>query len=238
MYNEFTLSNLLSETVETVRRNGTIALIFLAIIVPASTLFGLFGENDFLEFLIALESASNLSTSGQIGFVVAAVFAWLVVVILAQFWLLAGMVRRTATPGFDRFGAFLGVYILVTLATALGFIALIIPGLVLLARWSPILAIVVGDGRPAMDSFGDAWRMTTGKGWPIFGAIVILYVGLLVLSGIAEGFSLAASGIGTYAAVALVALVEGVSTVIFTALSVSIYDMLRNPSEELTEVFE
>ncbi len=78
--------------------------------------------------------------------------------------------------------------ILASIGIAIGFVLIIVPGLILLTFWSLIVPWIVIGGAGAFESFGRSWRTVRGYGWNVFGTFVlvflILIVGEIVLSTI------------------------------------------------------
>ena len=64
---------------------------------------------------------------------------------------------------------------------ALGFVLLIVPGLILLTIWAVIAPVIVIEKTAALDAFGRSRALVRGHGWTVFG--IVLVTGLL--SGIA-----------------------------------------------------
>ena len=75
----------------------------------------------------------------------------------------------------------IGASLLAGLGIALGFVPLVVPGLVLLTIWAVIAPVIVVERRRAVESFGRSRELVRGHGWTVFGIVVI--TGLL--SGIA-----------------------------------------------------
>jgi hypothetical protein len=73
-----------------------------------------------------------------------------------------------------------GASILASIGIAIGFILVIIPGLILLTFWSLIVPTIVLGGTPAMGSFGQSWRTVRGYFWNVFGTYVLVFVIYLV----------------------------------------------------------
>ena len=69
-----------------------------------------------------------------------------------------------------------GASILASIGIAIGFILIIIPGLVLLTFWALIIPSIVLGGTPAMGSFGQSWRTVRGFAWNVFGTLVLLFL--------------------------------------------------------------
>jgi hypothetical protein len=83
--------------------------------------------------------------------------------------------------------------ILAGIATGIGFLLLIVPGLVLLTIWAVIAPVIVIERTSATDAFGRSRELVRGNGWQVFGVIVVVYllqfVSSLVLQAIANGVS-------------------------------------------------
>ena len=65
---------------------------------------------------------------------------------------------------------------------ALGFVLLIVPGLILLTIWAVIAPVIVLEKTRALDAFGRSRALVRGHGWTVFG--IVLVTGLL--SGVAK----------------------------------------------------
>ena len=73
------------------------------------------------------------------------------------------------------------VSILAGLATGIGLLLLIVPGLYLLTIWSVIAPVVVVEQPGVFESFGRSRALVRGNGWQVFGVIVLVVVLLLVV---------------------------------------------------------
>ena len=97
---------------------------------------------------------------------------------------------RAATP-------VLGKLILVGLAAGvgvvLGFIAFLIPGLILLTVWFVAAPVVVLERPPGLKALGRSRALVRGSGWPVFGVIAVLFVGVGVASEVIIFLAAAAS---------------------------------------------
>jgi len=80
--------------------------------------------------------------------------------------------------------------ILAAIGITIGFILLIVPGLILLTWWLLIVPVIVLEGRSATESFGPSPVLVRGHGWNVFGLIVLTVV-ILIVAGIALGIVLA-----------------------------------------------
>ena len=80
--------------------------------------------------------------------------------------------------------------ILASIGITIGFILLIVPGLVLLTWWLLIVPVIMLEGRSATESFGRSRELVRGNGWNVFGLIVLTVV-ILIVAGIILGIVLA-----------------------------------------------
>lgn len=76
-------------------------------------------------------------------------------------------------------GTLLAVTILAAIGITIGFIFLIVPGLILLARWSLIVPIVMLEGRSVGEAFSRSNRLVEGKTGRV---LVIVVVAALIAS--------------------------------------------------------
>ena len=91
--------------------------------------------------------------------------------------------------GFSRLGTVWGTAILTGLATALGFCALIIPGLILMARFWVSVPVAVIEQPGASAAMGRSGELTAGNRWRVF-AVAMVLGAVLVASTLAFGLLL------------------------------------------------
>lgn len=77
--------------------------------------------------------------------------------------------------------------LLAGLGIALGFLALIVPGLFLLTRWILFAPVVVLERLPATDALRRSWNLVRGHGWTVFAVILLT----LILSAVGQALALA-----------------------------------------------
>ena len=71
--------------------------------------------------------------------------------------------------------ALLGIGLLAGLGIGIGFLLLIVPGLILLTWWSVVAPAVVIERR-GLDAFSRSRDLVRGNGWQVFGVIVVVFV--------------------------------------------------------------
>jgi hypothetical protein len=119
--------------------------------------------------------------------------------------------------------------IMAGIAITIGFILLIVPGLYLITIWAVIVPVIVIERSGIFQAFGRSRQMVRGRGWNVFGTLVLVWLITIVLS-IVLGLLLHALPLG---------LRNGLSTVIsgtllspFLALIVTLiyYRLLAAPA--------
>jgi hypothetical protein len=130
----------------------------------------------------------------------AAALTWLGVLLglfvslVGFFWLQAALVKavddvrdgradlslgETFAAAKERLSAVVVAGILAGLGLVIGFILLIVPGLVLMTWWCVLIPVVVLENRSAGESFGRSRELVRGHGWQVFGVIVLVILLLL-----------------------------------------------------------
>ena len=145
----------------------------------------------------------------------------LVVSAIATYWL-QGMVveavrdiqdgRRDFTLGglfasvTPVLGSLILAGVLASIATTIGLILLIVPGLVLLTWWAVLAPVIVIERRPALEAFGRSRDLVRGNGWTVFAIVVVVFLlqglGSILLASVL-------SGLDDQVGAALAALISG-----------------------------
>lgn len=109
--------------------------------------------------------------------------------------------RRDQTVG-DLFSSaapyilpLVGFGILAGIGIAIGFVLIVIPGLILLTFWSVGAPAIVVEGIGPIDAFGRSWRLVRGEAWPVFGVLILTFLIVLAV-GVVLGAIGAAIGAG------------------------------------------
>jgi hypothetical protein len=89
-----------------------------------------------------------------------------------------------------------GAGILAAIGIAIGFVIIIVPGLILLTFWSLIVPSIVIGGTPAMSSFGQSWRTVRGHAWRVFGTFVLVWLIDIVFKIVLSAIFFALPGAG------------------------------------------
>jgi hypothetical protein len=86
------------------------------------------------------------------------------------------------------------VSLLFGIAVAIGFVLIIIPGLILITFWCVVAPVTVLERPGVIAAFGRSRELVRGHGWPVFSVIARLYLAVIVIDLLA---AVLASGLGT-----------------------------------------
>jgi hypothetical protein len=108
-----------------------------------------------------------------------------------------------------------------------GFLLLIVPGLILITVWSVAAPVVVLERPPGLGALGRSRELVRGSGWQVFGVILVLDILVVGISSALQiGADSAGSGVGI-----VVRVVTGVLTAPLAALAAAVlYFALRGAS--------
>ena len=134
----------------------------------------------------------------------------------------------------NRFWGYVGMSILMAIGIVFGLLLLIVPGVILLVRWSASSGFLLGAGQGVTESLTSSWHATKGHGWPIFFAGIVMFIGVMVVAGVLGALAV----IGGSTLVELVsALVEAAAGAVFAAFGIAIYSMVHDDAREVSAVF-
>lgn len=104
-----------------------------------------------------------------------------------QFALTRRLLRRMgyAMPGKPRGGAFIGLSIIAGLALIAGLLLLVVPGIILLVRWSLGTPILISSEESITNTLRHSWHHTDGHFWAIFISLLVIYVPFVAMFGAA-----------------------------------------------------
>jgi hypothetical protein len=72
--------------------------------------------------------------------------------------------------------------ILAGIAITIGLVLIIVPGLFLITIWAVIVPVIIIERSGAMASFGRSRELVRGRGWHVFGTLVLVYIIMLVVN--------------------------------------------------------
>jgi hypothetical protein len=126
-----------------------------------------------------------------------------------------GKLLRAVTPVL---GQLIVVGIVVAVGELIGFILIVVPGLVVMTVWSVAAPVVVLERPPGLQALKRSRELVRGSGWQVFSVILVL--DLLVMI-VAAGIELAADSAGSGVGI-VVTVVVGVLSAPFPALAAAV----------------
>jgi ABC-type multidrug transport system fused ATPase/permease subunit len=151
-----------------------------------------------IQFVIAIALPTSLTIIVSIAFWVLAILYQGFVVELVSVdesnrHATIGELLQAVTPVL---GTLIVISILFAIALIIGFILIIIPGLILLTIWSVVVPVAVLERRGVLASFGRSRELVRGNGWNVFGVIVMVWVAAIVVSFLAAAVSAGLGHVG------------------------------------------
>ncbi|HEY7249198.1 MAG TPA: hypothetical protein VIG37_01795, partial [Methylomirabilota bacterium] len=146
----------------------------------------------FVIYLVAAVLVALLSLAGFVGY-----FLGEIIELTAVFLLQAALVKavqdvrdgrvdlnltQTVQAALPYLLPVAAAGILAAIGITIGFILLLVPGLILLTFWCLIVPfIVIGEAGP-IDAFSRSWRTVRGYAWHVFGTLVLVFLIYLAFS--------------------------------------------------------
>jgi hypothetical protein len=119
----------------------------------------------------------------------------------------------------------IGFGILFAIGVTIGFILLIVPGLILITFWSVGAPAIVVEGIGPIDAFKRSWQLVRGNAWPVFGTLVVVFL-IVILVGVVLGVIATPIGDGEAATYVAAILSSALTAPIFAiAVTVLYYDL-------------
>ena len=211
---ELKTGTIVDETLGVLERCAMPFLVYVAALTLFNGAAGYYG----LEYTSLLHQVLK----GVVGFTIG---------VTAAYFLYEAVLARTglrSRQSDDAFLPFIGMAVITTLAIILGLVALIFPGLYLIARWSIAAPVLMIDGKGPIKAMQDSWERTKGSDFSILVAVLLFY-GVPTVASIAAGLVFGAEdplGIG------LSQLASAVASALGVAMAVGIYGRLVGGKEE------
>lgn len=139
-----------------------------------------------------------------------------------------------------RYLSYFGASLLAGLGMIVGLLFFILPGVLLIARWSVALSFVIGEGDRATEALRKSWEATRGSTWSILAIYLIFGLGLLVLFAAIGASRLSGDGISqslSFGAAVLTNFGSGLFGMASSVLSVAIYRLVSGPRGDLRDIF-
>ena len=136
---------------------------------------------------------------------------------------------ESVAGGLSRFLPLLGVMILFTLGATLGFLLLIVPGVILMIMWYVAVPACVLERTGPVRSLGRSRELTKGYRWKLLG--LILLVAVLSMIGNVLGVLLANTAAGIWGAAIAQLIWQGIAAGFGSVMIAVVYYYLRVAKE-------
>jgi len=218
---DISTGTIISATIDTVRANSRPVMYFIALFTVVGTI------TDYAE-LSGDVTGEAIVGLWQLSITVASV--------VAMYFLLEAMLRQAAL--MDHFGPrrilpYVGQAIVMTVGIVFGVLLLVIPGMILAARWVLASPLLVGQGMGVFDAMRRSWDLTRGHSV----AIIIAGILLFAIAGIASLAIHAFFGEEAPAALFVAQVLANGISAVSVAFGVALLDLLEDGSTQMEEIF-
>lgn len=233
---EKNVGGFLGETFDLIGANIRYVLLYVLILggmSAAGMMLGLIDETDSIAGI-----GMDLEVTAAMGFVAALYqIAVAVLTVIGSYFLIHLILKDSGRLHGEgtRIWAYIGMSILAFLGMFVGFMLLVIPGIIVMMRWSASSGFLIGAREGVVESLSASWDATRGYGWQIFFAGLVLLIGLIIISGITVGGS-GFSGLEPLIAITA-SLVDSASNALFICFGLAVYMLVHDDSDETAEVF-
>jgi len=225
-------------TIETASANLVPILVYLIVMTVVGAGAELVRLDRFSGALDDAETLATLQSFSGLGIGLAGLAVFLVAT-LGQYFLFEAMMRNAGLGsglGRHRYLAFVGQALLILVATMFGFALLVIPGLLMSARWSIAPALLVTSDLGVIESMRRSWNSVKGNSTPVILVLLAAVGVLLVLTFLLGGIGRSMTATDPFSVLSEQFLTN-VQTVLGVAMAMFLYRRLYDESGELVEVF-
>ncbi|TMK36463.1 MAG: hypothetical protein E6G58_05475 [Actinobacteria bacterium] len=131
---------------------------------------------------------------------------------------------------FSRLGPLIGLALLVALVVGVGFILLVIPGIIILVFLAVSVPAFIIEGLGVTDSMSRSWKLVSGSWWHTLAVILVA----AIIAGVINGILTAIGGNSFFGAWILSAIAQIITAPFVALVSVVLYVDLRARHESLT----
>jgi hypothetical protein len=133
--------------------------------------------------------------------------------------------------GLSRALPILGVSIVLALGVALGFVFLVVPGLILVTMWAVVVPVTVVERPAFLGAFSRSAALTRGSRWAIFGLLVIVVIISSIIGGVAGAIGAVALSATSPLFYLVLAVVNALSVLVGAVGGAALYVELRAVKE-------
>src|SRR5262245_31490579 len=140
-------------------------------------------------------------------------------------------VGESLSQGFARLGTAIGVAILSGLGVAVGFILLIVPGLILAMMWAVAIPAAVVERTGVIDTLSRSVSLTRERRWRVFGAILVAGIITVLVNAVIVAIAYFVGGVDSTLFVIVIWAATAVSQAFTACVYATLYYFLRREKE-------
>jgi hypothetical protein len=196
----------------------------IPVLIPASAV--VFVITGILSELLVAASAGLVLVSFLLDLVATSLFTGMVVGLVAdiQDGRRDASVEQLLRAVAPVLGQLIAVGIVAAIAQGIGFLALVIPGAILVTQWAVFAPVVVLERPPGLKALGRSRRLVRGNGWQVFAVIVFFFV---LVGVVGTALELAADGASAAAGLVVRVLVGVLGSPLIALAAAVLYFDLR-----------
>ncbi|MBB3032646.1 hypothetical protein [Alteriqipengyuania lutimaris] len=249
MDREADVGGILSQTLDVASGAARAVAVYVLLLGLFNGIGGLFGLASLEDDMFSLGFDYDFLVGETYGLLGALFeFAGLLLFVIATYFLLAQMMAAVGRPmrRGARFWSFVGMSILAMIGVMIGFVLFIIPAVILTVRWAAANGFVLNGEHSVTEALGASWEATDGHGLSIFGAGLVLWIALAVLSSIVVGVAVGIGFTGANesfspllaVAMAISGFVEAFGNALSFAFSIAVFHLVAPSDTGVADVFE
>ena len=235
---ELSFGQVVRGTVETATANVAALAIYVAVLTALGTASELVPMAWFNRVSGESEPLATLQTFSGLGVGLAGIAIFLAGLV-AQYFLWEAMFRNAGLAkglGRRRYLAFIGQSILILVVSMFGYVLLVVPGLIMTARWSLAPALLVTGDLGVIEAMGRSWETVRGNSTPVILVLVAAAVVTWFAGVVIGGLGPLVAGMDPVSVV-LRQVLSHVQAALFIAMAMFVYRRLYDDTGELREVF-
>ena len=242
-----TLGEILSAAFEIYKANAAKLFVVVAVVVVPLSLIGALvseavasGSEETITVFGETQTISDRTVAAIVaGSIIAALVAVVISAVLQAAVMRAAALATIGDPvdvensyrwGFKRFGSVILVALLVGIVVAVGFILLIIPGIIFLTLLSVSIPALVIENRRGTDAMKRSWDLASGNFWHVLGVIIVA----ALITGVVSSIIGSIGGSNWFVRWIFTAIAQIVTAPFSALVSVLLYLDLRARKEALT----
>jgi len=235
------LGDILSTAFDVYKANAAKLIVIVAIVVVPLALIGSLVQNVVFEekFTIEGQTIDRNFFAGIVAATITGVLAFVMAFVLQAAVVRAGAQAVIGDPvdaeasyryGFKRLGSVILIALLAGLIIFVGFLLLVIPGIIFAVFLSVAIPALVIENRRGTDALSRSWNLVKGSFWHVLGTFIVA----AIITGLIGGLIGAIGGRNFFLSWVFTAIGQTITTPFTALVTVVLYLDLRARQESLS----